>query len=77
MLDAQGSHYIGRGTVGHKFTFHKIHRRGNMVKKLIIALTQIVQSGFSVGGLDKTILRTFAVAGEKILTLTALAWKRV
>ena len=74
-VGTEGSHDVGRRTAGEKFALHEIHCRGNMFEELVIAFTKVIQSGLPVGGVGKTILRTLAVAGEKILTIKALAWK--
>ena len=74
-VGTEGSHDVGRRTAGEKFALHEIHCRGNMFEELVIAFTEVVQAGLPVGGMGKAILRALAIAGEKILTLKALAWK--
>lgn len=76
-VGTEGSHDVGRRTAGEKFAFHEIHCRSDMFEELVIAFAEVVQSGFSVRGMSKAILRAFSVAGEKILAFTALARQRV
>ena len=74
-VGTEGSHDVGRRTAGEKLAFHEIHSWGDMFEELVIAFTEVVQAGLPVGGMGKAILRALAIAGEKILTLKALAWK--
>ena len=56
-----------------QFVLHEIHIGRHMRKVCIIAFAQVIQTRFAIGSLGKTVLRALAVAGEKELTLTALA----
>ena len=52
---------------------HQVHVWSNVAEELVIALTQVVQTSLAVAVVDETVLWTFAVTGEQIMTLLTLA----
>ena len=72
---SHGIHHICGGAPGKKFILHKIHRGRTVAEEAVVAFTEIVQAGFTVGSVAETVLRTLPVAGKEKVTFTALAWK--
>ena len=48
-----------------------------MLKELSVALAQIVEPGFTCGGVDNSVLWALAVAGKQPLAFAALPWQGV
>lgn len=75
ILSLEDRHDLCGGTIAAEQFCHDFHRSINMLKECFIASTEIIESGLTIGRLDKTVLGTLAVTGKTHLTFTTVPWQ--
>ena len=65
------------GTLIEEFVLHPIHIGSYVLEELVIALTEVVETRFTISGMGETIFRTFSIASKEILTFAALTGQRL
>ena len=65
-------HDVSRSAMVLKLTFHKVHIRLHMLKKLTVALAQIIKAIVAILVVKETILRTLSMTGKQEFAFFAL-----
>ena len=65
------------GTLIKEFVLHPIHIGSYVLEELVIALTEVVETRFTISGMGETIFRTFSIASKEILTFATLTGQRL
>ena len=60
-----------------EFRGHKVHIRIDVMKEGFVAGAEIVEALFTIGCLDKTMFRAFAMTCKPYVTFTAVPGQRV
>ena len=67
------THDVGRRAPRAEFRGHELHVGINVVKEMFVSGAKIVQAGFPVRCLEKTMLWAFPVAGKSYVAFAAHA----
>src|SRR5260370_31519577 len=74
---AHKAHDICRRASGAEFRRHELHERIDVVEEVLVTRAEIVESGFTVGCVQESMLWTFSIASESHIAFAAHARKGV